>query len=88
MKKIFLICIPSILTIILVINIYTYISNKNKYTHIIDETNNYNKQIQEQNNKITSLTNELTQIKEINKEKISNYERWIKWNKEIIELTK
>ena len=88
MKKIILICIPCILTILLAINIYTHISYKNKSTHIIEETNNYNKQIQEQNNKITSLNNELTQIKEINKDKISNYERWIKWNKEIIELTK
>lgn len=88
MKKIILICIPCILTILLVINAYTYLSYKNKFTLIIEETNNYNKQMKEQNNKITNLSNELTKIKEINKDKISHYERWIKWNKEIIELTK
>lgn len=88
MKKIILICIPCILTILLVINAYTYLSYKNKFTLIIEKTNNYNEQMKEQNNKITNLSNELTKIKEINKDKISHYERWIKWNKEIIELTK
>ena len=83
-KYILIIC-PIILSILLTINIYKYINIKNNNTNIIENTNifknNFNKNI----NKQEELQKELNKLKENNKDKIIELNRWIKWNKEIQE---
>lgn len=83
-----LICVPCVLTILLGVNIYKYFSYQNNNEIIIENTNNYSKQINEYNNKKEELNQELTTLKEENKDKIWEYERWVKWNQEMLEKIK
>jgi len=86
--KYILISVPCVLTILLGINIYKYISYQNNNELTIENTNNYNEKISDNNNKLESLNDELTSLKEEKEDKIWEYERWIKWNKEMLELIK
>lgn len=83
--KYILIACPIILSILLVININKYLNNKNNNLDIIENTNifkdNFNKNI----NKQETLQKELNILKEDNKDKIIELNKWIKWNKEIQE---
>ena len=85
MKKLnfLLIIFPIILTILLGINIYKYLDSKNKNEDIINNTQDYNLKIQENNNKLEELTNEINSLKEEKKDKLWEYERWLKWDQEI-----
>jgi len=83
--KIVLIIIPIILSAILVFNIYNYInlSEKNKIqTQILKE---HNEKMTILNNNNNNQNNILKKLKEENKDKIVEYERWLKWEKEIQE---
>ena len=80
-----LIIFPIILSILLVINIYKYLDNKNNNQNIINNTQEYNIKIQENNNILEKLTNEINTLKEEKKDKIWEYERWLKWDQEIKE---
>ncbi len=84
LKQILIVC-PIILTILLAINIYKYNNYKNTNQNHIDNTNNLELKINDNTNKIENLNDELTSLKEEEKDKIWEYERWIKWNKEMLE---
>lgn len=81
-----LIGIPFILTILLGVNIYKYYSYKNNNQKVINITNNYSEKINENHNKQDELNKELTTLKDEKKDKIWEYERWVKWNQKILEL--
>lgn len=82
--KYILIGCPIILTILLGINIYKYTSYKINNEEIIKSTNNYNQKITENNKKQQQLNKELTDLKKEKEDKIWEYERWIKWNEEML----
>ena len=84
LKHILIIC-PIILSLLLAVNIYKYTVYNNKYNNIIDSTNNYDNQINDNNSKKEQLNNELSSLKEEKKAKIEEYDRWVKWKKEIEE---
>lgn len=77
--------IPIILSILLVINISIYNTNKNKNKKLITNINNYQEDIKKITNNKEELNNQLEILKEKNQDKIWEYNRWIKWNKEIKE---
>ena len=77
--------IPIILSILLVINISIYNTNKNKNNKLITNINNYQEDIKKITNNKEELNNQLEILKEKNQDKIWEYDRWIKWNKEIKE---
>lgn len=77
--------IPIILSILLVINISIYNTNKNKNNKLITNINNYQEDIKKITNNKEELNNRLEILKEKNQDKIWEYDRWIKWNKEIKE---
>lgn len=83
--KILLIVCSMILFVFLSKNIHTYLFYKDNNEVIIKNTNNYEQKINDNIIKINNLNNELNALKEQNSEKIWNYERWIKWNNEILE---
>lgn len=83
--KSILIVIPIILTILLGINIYKYITYKENNKTLIDNTNNFEFKINDNTIKEENLNNELSSLKEERKEKLWEYERWIKWNQEMLE---
>ena len=83
-KSILIVC-PIILTILLGINIYKYITYKENNKNLIENTNNYNSKTNENTIKTENLNIELSSLKEEKKDKLWEYERWIKWQKEIIE---
>lgn len=83
-KYILIIC-PIILIIILGINIYKYITYKENIQTINKNTDNYILKINDNNIKKENLNNELNSLKEEKKDKLLKYERYIKWNKEILE---
>ena len=83
--KYILIIFPIILVILLGINIYKYNTYKNNNHAIIKNTNSYEEKIKDYTYKLESLNKELTSLKEEKKDKIWEYERWIKWNKEMLE---
>jgi uncharacterized protein YxeA len=87
LKTILIVC-PIILTILLGINIYKYYSYQKDNNSIIKNTNNIKKQIIENTNKIDELNKELTSLKEEKKEELWKYNRWLKWNQEILEKIK
>ena len=84
-KKIILIIFPIILTILLCINIYKYLDNKNKNNNIINNNQEFNEKITSNKSKYEEIINEINILKEENKDKIWEYERWLKWNQEIKE---
>jgi len=86
--KSILIVIPIILTILLGINIYKYITYKENNKTLIDNTNNFEFKINDNTIKEENLNNELSSLKEERKEKLWEYERWIKWNQEMLEKIK
>lgn len=77
--------IPIILSILLVINISIYNTNKNKNNKLITNINNYQEDIKKITYNKEELNNQLEILKEKNQNKIWEYLRWIKWNKEIKE---
>lgn len=83
--KICLIIIPILLTILLGKNIYDYFENKKISQEKLESINNYDKKLNDDLTKYSNLNTELETLKEVNKEKIIEYERWIKWNNEIVE---
>lgn len=83
LKYLLLIIFPIILTISLIFNIHKYTNNKNLNKDIIEKNNNYQIKIKENNLKSNELTNQINKLKEDNKDKIWEYNRWIKWNQEI-----
>lgn len=83
-KYILIIC-PIILSLLLGINIYKYISSKNQNENLIDKSNTYELKNQDNLTKKEKLEQELTSLKEKNKDKIERYEKWIKWNEEMQE---
>lgn len=83
--KICLIIIPILLTILLGKNIYDYFENKKINQEKLESINNYDNKLNDDLTKYSNLNTELETLKEVNKEKIMEYERWIKWNNEIIE---
>ena len=83
-KSILIVC-PIILTILLGINIYKYVSYKENNQTLIENTNNYESKTNENTIKKENLNNELSSLKEEKKDKLWEYERWIKWNKEMLE---
>lgn len=84
LKYIYIIC-PIILSITLIISVYKYYNKQTEYNNLTKETNNYNIQIKEIENQKEQFELSLTSLKEEQKDKIKEYERWIKWNKEIKE---
>lgn len=86
--KYILIGVPCVLIILLGINIYKYISYQNDNELIIESTNSYNNKINKNKNKLDNLNDELTSLKEEKEDKLWEYERWIKWKKEMLELIK
>lgn len=85
--KYILIILSLVLSALLVINIVKYNNYKEINNTIIENTNNYKNQIDTNDNKSQNLNNDLQSLKEKNKDKIWEYERWIKWTEEIIEKT-
>lgn len=83
--KILLIVCSMILFVFLGKNIHTYLFYKDNNEVIIKNTNNYEQKINDNIIQINNLNNELNALKEQNSEKIWNYDRWIKWNNEILE---
>ena len=83
--KICLIIIPILLTILLGKNIYDYFENKKISQEKLESINNYDNKLNDGLTKYSNLNTELETLKEVNKEKIMEYERWIKWNNEIVE---
>lgn len=83
--KICLIIIPILLTILLGKNIYDYFENKKISQEKLESINNYDNKLNSDLTKYSNLNTELETLKEVNKEKIMEYERWIKWNNEIVE---
>ena len=83
--KICLIIIPILLTILLGKNIYDYFENKKINQEKLESINNYDNKLNDDLTKYSNLNTELETLKEVNKEKIMEYERWIKWNNEIVE---
>ena len=82
LKYIYVIC-PIILAGTLIINIYKYYNKQIEYNNLTKTTNNYNLQIQEIENQKNQFELTLSSLKEEQKDKIKEYERWIKWNEEI-----
>ena len=83
--KIFLIIISILLTILLGKNIYDYLKNKKINEEKLKIIANYDNKL---NNSITNYNNlsaELETLKEVNKEKMMEYEKWLKWKNEIVE---
>ena len=83
--KFFLIIISILLTILLGKNIYDYLENKKINEEKLKIIANYDNKL---NNSITNYNNlstELETLKEVNKEKMMEYEKWLKWKKEIVE---
>lgn len=83
--KIFLIIISILLTILLGKNIYDYLENKKINEEKLKIIANYDNKL---NNSITNYNNlsaELETLKEVNKEKMMEYEKWLKWKNEIVE---
>lgn len=83
-KYILVIC-PIILSILLVVNITKYNEAKSNNKSIIESTNNYEVKINDNITKKEELKKEVLSLQEENKDKIWQYDRWIKWNKEIKE---
>ena len=74
-----------ILTISLGKNIYDYLENKKINEEKLKIIANYDNKL---NNSITNYNNlsaELETLKEVNKEKMMEYEKWLKWKNEIVE---
>ena len=84
LKYIYIIC-PIILATTLIISIYKYYNKQNEYNNLEKETSNYNLQIKEIETKKEQFELTLSSLKEEKKEKIKEYERWIKWKEEIKE---
>ena len=84
LKYIIIIC-PLILSILLVINIYKYTNIKNNNLSILESINNLKTNLKNNTNKNKELQKELDNLKEENKDKIQELNKWIKWNKEIKE---
>jgi len=83
LNYILIIC-PIILSILLIINIIKYNNYQTKNQNIINSNNNYQEKITKDNQKKEQLTNKINNLKEEKKDKIWEYDRWIKWNQEII----
>lgn len=83
--KFSLIICSFILTALLVVNIIKYNNNLKNNNNLIDTTNNYQNKIKDNNTKKEQLETELISLKEEKKDKIWEYDRWIKWNQEIKE---
>lgn len=84
LKYILIVC-PIILSILLGINIYKNIKLLKENNKIIENTNNFEKQIIDNNKKKEEQLNILSSLKESKKTQIEEYERWIKWKKAIEE---
>lgn len=83
-KYILIIC-PIILSILLTINIYKYISLTKQNKDIIENNSIYEEKVQNLNTEKDTINTELNNLKEKYKDKIWEYDRWIKWNQEIKE---
>lgn len=83
--KYLLIIFPILLSIILIINITLYFKNLSNNNIIIDNTKDYQEKIKKDNSSNKELLIEIDKIKEEKKDKIWEYDRWTKWNQEIIE---
>lgn len=80
-----LITIPIILSGFLAFNIY-------EYSNTIKENKNIKNRLKENNEKVLNINNaneetekKLNTLKEEKKDKIKEYERWLKWEKDIKE---
>ena len=82
LKYIYIIC-PIILSITLILNIYKYYNKQQEYNNLKETNNNYNIQIKEIETQKEQFESTLSSLKEQQKDKINEYERWIKWNEEI-----
>lgn len=83
--KYLLIIFPIILSILLVVNICKYQNTKNNLNKLNTNISNYQEKIKVNNQKKEKLITELNNLKEEKKDKIWEYDRWIKWNQEIKE---
>ena len=86
-KKILIISLI-VLTISLIINIGIFVTNTLKNNTLINDINGIKNDIIKKENKKEELTNNLNKTKDEKKDKISEYDRWIKWTKEIEEKIK
>lgn len=84
--KYFLVILPILLISLLGINIYKYYTYKNENQSIIENTNDIELKINDDITKKDNLNNELISLKKEKEDKIWEYERWIKWNKEILDM--
>lgn len=80
-----LVLCPIILVLLLILNINIYLKKEYNNKKIIESTNDYKNRINEVAIKQNNLNNELTSLKKENPNKVWDYERWTKWNKEILE---
>ena len=85
LKYILIIC-SIVLTILLGINIYKNYSYKNNNNVIIEKTNNINTKIYENNTNKEKIEQEISTLKNNNKDKVWELEKWQKWNEEIKEM--
>ena len=81
--KYLLIAFPIILSVILIVNIIIYTNFKKNNLNIVKNSNNYQDKINQNNLKKEQLTTKINSLKEENKDKLWEYDRWIKWNQEI-----
>jgi len=81
--KYLLLIFPIILSICLVINISKYQKTKNNLKNINTNISTYQNKTNESKQQKEKLLTELNNLKEQNKDKILEYDRWIKWNQEI-----
>lgn len=80
-----LVLCPIILILFLILNINIYLKKEYNNQKIIKSTNDYKSKINEIVIKENNLNNELTSLKQEKSNKVYIYERWTKWNKEILD---
>lgn len=84
-KKYILVAFPTILLIALVINLYQYQSNQIENREVQKKMDTYQTKRKEFDAKKLTLTDKITKLKEEKKDKLWEYDRWIKWKQEIEE---
>ena len=87
MKKIYctLLIVSFLLLILCGYNYSLYNSSKSKNQSVSGNIDKYKDDIVTKQNKKEELNKEYEELKEKNKEKITEYEKWQKWTKEIEE---
>lgn len=78
-----LIIIPIILSGFLALNIYKYNTVSNKHKEIDKNLINQQEKNKNSNTEKEELITKSNKLKEEKKDKIKNYERWLKWEEEI-----